>query len=112
MNHYLAMAFSVVIASIGQVVMKSAVMKGDSWLHSVTHIRTLSSFGLYIVSTAFGVYSLQLVPLKIYVACAASSFIIVVVLSAICLRESISRRRLMGCLVIVAGVIVFTARGA
>ena len=109
MSHYFAAAVGVLLTTLGQLTVKSGVLRGQSWRSSFLQPRTIAGNALFLLATMFGTYSLQVVPLKQLIAWSASSYVLVSVASARVFGERVTLQRAIGCGLITAGVILFTA---
>ncbi|MCB0332461.1 MAG: hypothetical protein KDD55_03110 [Bdellovibrionales bacterium] len=107
MNHYLALWIAIFFTSIGQTILKSGVNQGESWAQSTFHPRTIFGYGIYVASTLLGLYSLQVVPFKVFLASASASYVLVILFAFLFLKERIDRLQLVGIACITAGILLF-----
>ena len=98
---------SVVVASVSQVLLKKGAMKQyDYKWGDYLNPYVIIGYGLLMLSMILTVYAYGGVELKQGPVMESTSYIFVAILSAIFLKEHINRRKVMGLLVIVMGVII------
>lgn len=107
MSYYAAMAAGVLLTGFAQVLLKSGVTGQGGWHRSFLNWRTIASYGMFGLVTILNVYALQVVDLKTYGAWISVTYILVIFLSWKVLKEQIDRVTVMGCSLIVLGVIIF-----
>lgn len=97
-----------IVAAISQLLLKKSAGKTySSWLRSYLNPYVITSYGLLFGTTLLGVLALRFIPLVLSAAFAASGQIIVPVLSYFVLHEKISKKRLIGMITIVIGIVIF-----
>lgn len=97
------------VAAGSQILLKKAAKKTYLvWWRSYINAFVISAYSLLVLTTVFSVVALRFIPLSLSAAFAASGQIFVPVLSRVFLGEEISKRRLMGMLTIVLGIIIFS----
>ena len=98
-----------IVTAISQVLLKKAAGKTYSvWWRSYANPFVIIAYSLFVVTTLLNIIALRYVPLSLSAALAASAQIFVPVLSFLCLRERISKRKLSGMAIIVLGIIIFS----
>ncbi len=105
--HFTALVIGIVLTSGAQVLLKSGVSYEDSWVRSFLAWRTLVSYGLFGLVTILHVYALQEIDLKTYGAWISVNYILVTLLSWAILREKTPRNTVVGCGLIVMGILIF-----
>lgn len=105
---YIALFFlSVFIASISQILLKKSALKEyDSKWGDYLNPYVICAYGLLFVSMFMTVLAYRGVDLKTGPAIEATSYVFVAVLSAIFLSEKINRKKKIGLILIVIGVVV------
>lgn len=99
---------SVLVASISQIMLKkSADRKYDRWIDEYLNFRVIFAYGLFFLSSLMTVYAYKFVPLSLGPVLEASGYIFVSVMGYLILKERIGRKKLLGLIVIVAGIILF-----
>jgi drug/metabolite transporter (DMT)-like permease len=108
MTHYLAVVLVILAMGFGQIMLKQGSAKKKNWLRSFFHPYTLLGYGLYMLVPIGSIYALQSIYLKNLNAWTGLVYIFVVVLSRIILKERVNRLMILGCILIAAGVFVFS----
>lgn len=97
------------VAAVSQILLKKAAKKTyPVWWRSYVNAYVITAYSMFVMTTVFSVLALRYIPLSLSAAFAASGQIFVPVLSRLFLREKISRRRGLGMLTIVLGIIIFS----
>ena len=97
------------VAAVSQIFLKKAAGKSyDVWWRAYLNPLVMTAYAMFFGTTVFSVFALRYIPLSLSAALGASGQIFVPVLSVLCLHEKISRRRCMGMLMIIVGIIVFS----
>lgn len=108
MLHALIMVFGVVIAGFSQLLLKTAAQKTyRHWIYQYLNVRVILGYGIMVVSTLCTVYAYRVLPLSMAPACDASGQVVVSFLSWVLLKEKITRRKLIGLIAILIGILLF-----
>ena len=112
MNNYLIGASlvlgSTIVAAISQVMLKIATQQTyKSWIFQYLNPRVIFAYGLFFVTTITSILAIRFIPLSLASALDASGQVFVLLLSRLVLKEQISRRKCLGIIIIVAGIIMF-----
>lgn len=107
MSHQAAMAAGILLTSVAQVLLKSGATHKDSWHHSFLNWRTIIGYGMFAMVTVLNIYAMQTIDLKTMNAWYSVIYIIVTFFSWIVLKEKIDRATVIGCGLIVSGIIIF-----
>ncbi len=100
---------SVFISSVAQVMLKIAANKTyEKRIREYLNPLVITAYGIFFVSTLLTMYALRYVPLTMSPIIESCSYIFVPVLGVFLLKEKISKRRLLGMAVMIAGILVFT----
>lgn len=110
LNKYMAIwMISVFISSVAQVMLKIAANKTyEKRIREYLNPLVITAYGIFFVSTLLTMYALRYVPLTMSPIIESCSYIFVPVLGVFLLKEKISKRRLLGMAVMIAGIMVFT----
>lgn len=110
LNKYMAIwMISVFISSVAQVMLKIAANKTyEKRIREYLNPLVITAYGIFFVSTLLTMYALRYVPLTMSPIIESCSYIFVPVLGVFLLKEKISKRRLLGMAVMIAGILVFT----
>jgi drug/metabolite transporter (DMT)-like permease len=101
---------AVLLTGISQVLLKIGSQKGGGdtrFFMAYLNIPTMTGYGILLVVTVISVIALVEVPLKMFYAIASLNFFVVAVLSWGILKEEVSKKMVLGILLIVMGVLVF-----
>ena len=102
--HALIMVLGVVIAGFSQLLLKSATQRTyKHWIYQYLNVRVILGYGIMVASTLCTVIAYHVLPLSMAPACDAFGQ----VLSWLILKDKITRRKLMGIIVILAGILIF-----
>jgi len=100
---------SQVIAATSQILLKKAAkVKYSVWWRSYLNPFVICGYFLLLVTTVITIFALKCIPLSLSAALGASGQIIVPLFSRIFLGEKISRKRLVGMMIIVLGIVIFS----
>ena len=99
----------VIAASTGQVLMKRAAMeeRERSLLRSFLNPWLAAGYLLMLSSTVTSTIALKVLPLRVSVTLLPAGYILVLLLSAVVLRETMKRHHFIGAAIILIGVVVF-----
>ena len=109
MMFYLLVVVGVFACSAAQLLLKtSAAEKHSSPVMSFLNWRVLVAYSVMVISLLVNIYAMRRgVQLKDMPILEATGYLFVPCLSAICLKEHISRRTVLSIVFIVMGIIVF-----
>lgn len=100
--------FSVFMSSVSQVLLKkSAMQPHESKLKEYLNIRVIAAYVIFFGSTLVTVFALRYVPMSQGYIFEATGYVYVGVLSVLFLKEKLSKRKLLGMALILAGAVVF-----
>ncbi len=106
--YYLAGFCSVLIADISQIMLKKAALKQyASWLRSYLNFQVIFAYCLFVLSTVCSVFSLRKLPLSMTPIWQSMGQILVAIMSFFFLHEKITRQKVIGIGIIIAGIFVF-----
>jgi small multidrug resistance pump len=99
----------VIMASIGQVLIKKGASRGKERpvIRSFFDPFVIAGYMLMLASTVTSTIALKVLPLKITVSLLPLGYIVVVFLSIAVLRERMRRQHVWGMLIILAGIVIF-----
>lgn len=110
MNRYILIwMFSVIISAFSQVLLKVAANRDyENRIKEYVNPLVITAYGIFFLSWAMTTYALRHVAYaKNSPVIEATSYIWGPLFGVVLLREKISRRRLLGMVVILAGILVF-----
>ena len=105
---YAAAIAGAFITAVSQILLKSqANTTGDKgFFRKFLNIRVIVSYGLLFLTLAINQVALRYVPLSVMPCITATSFIWVFILGVLILKEKVSSRKILGVIIIIAGVII------
>ena len=101
--------FSVFISSVSQIMLKKSALKHyDSKIEEYLNLFVIISYGIFFISSLVTMFAYKYVPLSMGPILESSGYIFVSMLSYIFLKEKLSKRKLMGMVIILFGILVFS----
>ncbi|MCR5634352.1 MAG: EamA family transporter [Lachnospiraceae bacterium] len=111
MNNYIYVGIfliSVLVSSVSQILLKiSAGKTYDSKIKEYLNAPVIIAYGLFFLSTVVTVLAYKYVDLSLGPVLEATGYIWVTILGYLILKEKVSRKKLLGLVVIIVGIIVF-----
>lgn len=99
---------SVFVASVSQILLKTSANKHyETKLQEYLNPKVIIAYGLFFASTLITVVAYKFVPLSLGPVLEATGYIFVSVLGYLILKEKISKQKLAGMAIIIAGILVF-----
>lgn len=100
---------STLVSSLSQVMLKKSAQKNyPSKLKEYLNPLVIIAYGLFFGCTFLGMYALKIVPLSMSPILEASGYIFVAVLSFWFFREKLTKKQLLGMVMIIGGIVVYT----
>jgi small multidrug resistance pump len=110
-SFYILMGGGVFIASVAQILLKnSAQIKRDSFIKEYLNKLVIIGYLMLFVSMCIGIIAYRVVPLKYGAIIESLGYVFVMLLSAGFLKEKITRKKLIGNLIIILGVVIFSLK--
>lgn len=107
-KYWASMFLSVIIASFSQILLKVSARKTyPSVLKEYLNPWVIVGYGMLVCSTLLTIYAYKGIAYKNGPVVESLGFVLVMLLSAGLLREKITKRKLLGNLLIIAGIVVF-----
>lgn len=107
-KYWIFLFAAVIISSISQMFLKKgAKIKCDSFIREYLNPWVISGYVLMIVSTLFVIYAYQRVAYKNGAIIESLGYLIIMFLSRLFFAEKITKKKMIGNLIILAGVVVF-----
>lgn len=98
-----------IFTAISQVLLKqSANMPHKSFIYEYLNWRVIVAYGIFAMVLLLNTYAYTRVPLKNGSIIDTCSYVFVLIFSWLILKEKISRGKLIGNLIIILGVLVYT----
>lgn len=103
------MIVSVFISSISQILLKISAKKTyPSKIKEYLNPYVILGYGLFFGCTLISMYALKVVPLSMSPILEATGYIFVSTLSFLFLKEKLTRRQLIGIVLILIGIVVYS----
>lgn len=97
---------AVFVSSLSQILLKrSAQEEHKSRLAEYLDIRVIIAYGLFFGATLLTVFALEYVPVSLGTVLESSGYLFVTILGVLFLKEKVSKRKWLGLLIIVVGII-------
>ena len=97
------------VAAVSQILLKKAAAKKHTvWWRSYLDPLVAAAYLMFFSTTVFSVLALRYIPLSLNAALSASGQVFVPFLSHVFLRERIGRKKWLGILTIVVGIVIFS----
>lgn len=99
---------SVFLSSVSQILLKiSAGKTYDNAIREYLNPRVILAYGLFFASTLVTVVAYKYVPLSMGPILEATGYIFVTILGYLILKESVSRKKILGIVLILLGIAVY-----
>ena len=110
MHPYMLILFATTFfTAISQVLMKtSAQREYKSWIFEYLNWRVITAYGIVFAVLMINTYAYTEVEIKYASIIDAFSYVNVMVFSYLLLKEQFTKRQLLGNLIIIAGILVYT----
>lgn len=114
MDHKFALGIMLVlcsnmIAAISQILLKKAAVKKRAiWWQAYMDPLVITAYLIFFGTTLSSVFALRYIPLSLSAALSASGQVFVPLLSHLFLHERIGRKKCLGILTIVVGIVIFS----
>jgi len=105
--HCIALATAIIFTAFSQVFLKRGASNRPTFIASFLNRQTIIGFGLFGIVTVLNVYAMQKIELKIVTAWTGVSYILVVFFSGLILNEKIDSIKVISCILIISGIIIF-----
>lgn len=99
---------SVFLSSVSQILLKISAGKSyDNAIREYLNPRVILAYGLFFASTLVTVVAYKYVPLSMGPILEATGYIFVTILGYLILKESVSRKKILGIVLILLGIAVY-----
>ncbi len=106
-SHVFIYIFSVFISSVSQILLKtSANKKYESRIREYLNPRVIVAYGIFFIATFVTIIAYKGIPLSLGPILETTGYLWVSLLGYFILKEKISRRKIIGLIVVVAGIVV------
>lgn len=109
MKEYSLFLLSVFISSVSQIMLKKSTgILYKSWWMEYINLYVIVAYVIFILSTFLTMYAYRGVPLSLGPILEATSYIYVSIMSFIFLKEEIKRKKIIGLIFIIIGILIST----
>lgn len=112
-SYLFMMAGGVFIATIAQILLKKSAEKNidvKSFKEQYINKLVIVGYLLLFISMLIPLYTYQFVPLKYGAVIESLGYAFIMILSAVFLKEKITKKKLLGNVLIIVGVIIFSVK--
>ena len=107
LTHVFIYVFSVFISSVSQILLKiSANKKYESRIREYLNPRVIIAYAIFFIATFVTILAYEGIPLSLGPVLETTGYLWVSLLGYFILKEKISRRKLIGLVVVVTGIVV------
>lgn len=100
--------FSAFLAACSQVLLKkSAVREYNNKIREYINVYVIVSYMVLFLTSIMNMYALQYIEYKIVPAIGTISYVFVILISRLILKEKINRKKFLGITVILLGIMIF-----
>ncbi|WP_410982205.1 EamA family transporter [Bacillus cereus] len=108
-NYMLLFIFGIILANYSQILLKKATLQEyDSKLREYVNPYVIIGYSLFVINAGLNVIALKGLSLKQASALESLSYLIILVFGWYFLGEKITKRKVIGNIIIVIGVVVFS----
>ncbi len=110
MNSYMLLMFTMTfLTAISQVLLKKSASKTyEKWIYEYLNWRVILAYGIFFGVLLVNTYAYTKVDMKYGAVIDTFSYVFVMILSWLLLHEQFTKRKVIGNLIIMAGVMVYT----
>ena len=110
--YIIILLIGVFIGALSQVILKKAAMREyDSKIKEYLNARVIFAYILFFGTTFMAIYAYKGIPLSLGAVMEAASYLFVALFDAVIFKTKINKRRICALLLIMGGIIVYTALG-
>ncbi len=105
---YIAIFISAsLISAFSQILLKTSAKKTySSWIYEYLNVRVIVAYGIFFIATLITVYCYKVVPLSTGAMLEATGYVFVTLLGRIILKERVSAKKIIGMMLVIAGVVI------
>jgi small multidrug resistance pump len=108
MIYYILTLVIVILTSVAHLFLKKgSVVAVESNRKMYLHPLSLTSYLIFAIAALLSIFAMKGLDLKVFFALTSLTYICIPVLSFVFLKESVTRNKLMGIVIITLGVVIF-----
>lgn len=105
--YYGLFLFSVFISSFSQILLKQSALENyDIKIKEFLNIKVISAYSIFLISTVLTTIAYKEVPLYLGPVLESTGYIYISILSYFILKESLTKKQLMGNIFIILGILI------
>lgn len=101
------MILVILLTGIGQTILKIGTLNNNSSLGIYINPATMTGYILFLIATISSVLALKGIELKLFYALTSFNYVVVMILSRVILKESLSKNKMGSIFLITVGLIIF-----
>ena len=99
----------VIISALAQILLKkSADVERENKLKEYLNFKTIFAYGIFFGATLYTVLAYKYVPLSMGPILGTTEYVFVAILSYFMLKEKVSKKKMLGLITIIFGVLIFS----
>lgn len=99
----------VVISAFSQVLLKkSANTENGSFLKQYFNIKVISAYAIFFLATFLSIYAYKVIPVTLGAILGTLEYGLVALLSFIFFKEKLTKKQILGIVLIIAGIIIYS----
>ncbi|MBQ3445118.1 EamA family transporter [Candidatus Saccharibacteria bacterium] len=103
--------FGVIISAFSQVLLKkSADVKTQSFWKQYLNLKVISAYGIFFLASFLSVYAYKVIPVTLGAILGTLEYGLVAILSYVFFKEKLTKKQILGILLIIAGIIVYSIK--
>lgn len=106
-KYLLSLILAIVLTAVCQVMMKLGAQRAGKAWRIYLNVYTLSAYATLVVVTLLSLYAYREIPLKVGAMLTPLNLILVGIFSSWLLRERLTRKQIIGAVVVLIGMAVF-----
>lgn len=107
-KYIILLVLAVLVSSVSQIILKKSASKTyNSIFREYFNFYVITGYGLMVVSTVLVIFGLKGVPYKNEPIIESLGYIFVMILSNLILEEKITKKKIIGNLLILSGIIIY-----
>lgn len=98
--------FGVLISAVSQIMLKLAARQQyKSWIYEYLNVKVIVAYFIFFAATLITVYCYRGLPLSLGAMLDATGYVFVTILGYFILKEKISKRKILGIVLVIIGII-------
>jgi len=99
----------VIISAFAQILLKKAAMvERKSKIKEYLNFKTIFAYSIFFLATLCTVFSYKYIPMSMGAVLGTTEYLFIALLSYFILKEKIKKKRIIGLIVIIVGVLIFS----